>query len=97
MQHITGVNVVSRDRPEVVEDCGTIGGTSCTLAAARACTRSVEGGEFSVGTAQESVLHAVRVNIGSGDRPPLIEARGTAGTTRALVGASARTGSFECF
>ena len=91
------VDVRSRDGSPVVEAYRTIGGTAGALAAASACAWSVEGRKLTVGTSQESMLHTVRINVNSRDRPELIEAWRTTGTTCALVAASTRTWNVKRF
>ena len=74
MRHIIRVPVASRDRPQVVDAYGTIGGTARSLVAASARARSIERRKVSVATPQEAVIHTVRVTVDPRDRPQLIEA-----------------------
>ena len=90
MIDIVRVNVVSRDR---VFQVGAVAYGALARACARA--RSIEGGEGTVGSAQEAVIDVARIYVQSCDRPRWVEAIDDC-DLGALVKACARARSFKC-
>ena len=68
VSYVARVNVLSRDRPEIVDAQGL---SALEKACARA--RIVERCDRAVGSAQEAVKYAARVSVISRDRPLQIE------------------------
>jgi hypothetical protein len=88
--HIVRIDVASRESPRIV-DVVRKSATARTCGYPRA--RSLERDELAPGAAQETMVHVVRINVASRDRPCVVDA--VREGPEARTWSRARAGSIE--